>query len=183
MTYTAVNSTLSNQDAGTEFVVAYTREHFAKASALMREFVMWCRGRYRARPWHVDLYFPLDALDAELASLEETYAAPGGAVLLAQIDGHAAGCVAMRPIGAGLCEMKRFYLRPEFQGFGLGRGLASALLDVARARGHRAMRLDTGDLQHEAQALYRSLGFEIIAPYRDYPPDLTKHMVFMEKAL
>jgi GNAT superfamily N-acetyltransferase len=163
-------------------VAAQSEADLAEAARLMRAFLAWCRVRYADRPWHVEQYYAADALDAELARLSEAYAAPA-CILLARIDGAAAGCVALRPMHDDSCEMKRLYVVPEFHGLGVGRALVAALFDRARAAGFRTMRLDTGDKQPEAIALYHAMGFRDIAPYHALPPDILPHMIFMERAL
>ena len=155
----------------------------ADAARLMQGFLDWCRVRYAARPWHVEEYFDPNDWAAALADLRRAYKPPAGAVLLARVDGAPAGCVAYRTIGDGVCEMKRLFVGEGFQGIGLGRRLCQALIGLARARGFHAMRLETGDLQPEAHALYRALGFRDIAPYTDIPARIRPPMLFMELAL
>ena len=105
----------------------------------------------------------------ELATLPGRYAEPCGRLLLASDGETPLGCVALRPLGADLCEMKRLYLRSEARGKGLGRTLATRMIDEARAIGYRAMRLDTLPSMTEAIAMYRGLGFRPIAPYYQSP--------------
>ena len=126
----------------------------------------------------VDLCF--QGFQEELDGLPGAYAPPDGRLLLA-IDGdRAAGCVAIMNLGDGICEMKRLYVQPGHRGQGLGRRLAEAVIAEARAIGYRKMRLDSLTSLTEAAALYRSLGFVEISPYRYNPlPDA----VFMELLL
>jgi ribosomal protein S18 acetylase RimI-like enzyme len=108
-------------------------------------------------------------VDDELSALPGKYARPGGMVLIARKGDEAAGAVAYRMVEPGVCEMKRLYVRPAFRGSGLGRELASEIIDDARARGYRTMLLDTLASMSSARALYRDLGFAPVAPYYDNP--------------
>ena len=126
----------------------------------------------------VDLCF--QGFEQELAGLPGAYARPSGRLLLAVDDGRPAGCIALRPLGADGCEMKRLYVRPEFRGRRVGRLLAERVLAEARAIGYARMRLDTLPSMKEAIPLYRSLGFAEIAPYYANP---VPGALFMERAL
>jgi GNAT superfamily N-acetyltransferase len=115
----------------------------------------------------IDLGF--QDFETELRTLPGEYARPGGRLLLALDDGDAAGCVAMRPLEAETCEMKRLYVRASHRATGLGRRLAERIIAEARAAGYRRMVLDTLPSMGSAQRLYESLGFAEIAPYRHNP--------------
>ena len=128
------------------------------------------------------LGFDLDFQDfkTELANLPGDYAPPDGCILLAKDKEQIAGCVALRKMGEDICEMKRLYVRPEFRGKGIGRKLSVAIIDKARDIGYKYMRLDTVPAMKQAIALYRSLGFKEIKPYRYNP---IEGATFMELTL
>jgi len=126
----------------------------------------------------VDLCF--QDFERELASLPGSYAPPAGALLLAMADDAVAGCVGLRPLDGGACEMKRMYVRPAFRGLGLGRALADAVVAAAVEAGYRSMRLDTLETLHTAIDMYRSMGFAPIEPYYHNP---LPGVLYLEKAL
>ena len=117
----------------------------------------------------------LQDFEAEVTSLPGFYGRPAGRLLLALQDGPAGdgapiGCVALRKLEEGICEMKRLYVRPGFRNAGAGRALVESLIAEARAMGYEKMRLDTLPIMREAQALYRNLGFVEIPPYSKNRP-------------
>lgn len=123
----------------------------------------------------VDLSF--QGFEDELARLPGEYAPPGGALLLACEGGEAAGCVGIRPLEpAGVCELKRLYVRPSSRAGGLGRALTLAAIGEARRLGHARMRLDTLPSMGAARRLYAGLGFREIEPYRFNPIDGTQFL-------
>lgn len=111
----------------------------------------------------IDLCF--QDFEHELAALPGKYAPPEGRIYLAFVDGEAAGCIAMRPLQAGQCEMKRLYVRTRFRGQNLARILANRVIDAAREIGYTEMFLDTLSTMTAAQTLYLSLGFKPTSAY------------------
>ncbi len=163
--------------------IASSAADYQAFGGLVREYVEWCRGRYRDDPAFVEQVFGYQSLEAELQSLSACYGAPRGRTCLARSDGAISGGGAWRALPDGSCEMKRLYVRDAFQGRGLGRALCATLLETARAAGFKRMRLDTATRLTEAIGLYRALGFRECPPYCSYPEALMPHIVFMEAPL
>ena len=143
-----------------EIRIAAGTEDAERVRALFREY---------ADGLAVDLSF--QDFDAEVEDPLGFYAA----VLLT-----GEGCVALRHIDGETCEMKRLYVRSAGRGAGLGRRLAEAVIAEGRRRGYLRMRLDTLPAMDSARALYASLGFREIEPYRFNPVEGT---TFLELAL
>lgn len=114
-----------------------------------------------------DLSF--QGFEDELVTLPGKYARPGGRLLLASWDGTLAGCVALRPLESGTCELKRLYVRPAFRANRIGRTLAERIIREAREAGYSKIRLDTLPSMTSAITLYRRLGFHPIESYRENP--------------
>ncbi|CDK24740.1 unnamed protein product [Kuraishia capsulata CBS 1993] len=127
----------------------------------------------------VDLTF--QNFKVELESLPGKYVAPGGCLLLASSDDSVPvplGCVALRPLGDGFCEMKRLYVRTNARGLKLGLALMNEAEREAIAAGYIGVRLDTLSTLVAALSMYRSHGFAEIESYYETPLENT---VFFEK--
>jgi len=140
-------------------VQAQTPEHIDRTRELFEEYVVWLG---------INLCF--QNFERELAELPGEYVPPAGRLFLAFDGDQVSGCVALRGLGEGACEMKRLYVRPDFRGKGLGRELTQAVVSAARQIGYERMRLDTlpGKMD-TAIVMYRSLGFREIEAYYHNP--------------
>lgn len=84
-----------------EIIQAVTDAEVQKARRLFEEY---------AAQIGLDLCF--QNFGEELGSLPDQYTPPDGCLLLAVVDGQPAGCVALRKLADGVCEMKRLFVRP-----------------------------------------------------------------------
>jgi len=148
---------------------AHSNEHLGTVRALFLEY---------AESLPVNLCF--QGFKQELDGLPGLYAPPDGCLFLAMDGESAAGCVALRKLEDGICEMKRLYVRPAFRGRGLGRTLAARVVEAARERGYQHMRLDTLATLKEAIRLYETMRFKRIASYNNNDSPIA---VFMELQL
>lgn len=148
---------------------ATTPEQIAAIRILFQEYAAWLR---------IDLRY--QRFDDELAALPGVYAPPRGRLLLAAGTGGFAGCIALRPIGETVGEMKRLFVRPAYQNHGLGRRLVQQVISEAKNIGYSTMRLDTLPFMRGAIRLYESSGFVRRSAYYDTPLSET---VFMELQL
>lgn len=111
--------------------------------------------------------------ERELADLPGLYAPPRGAILLTGQPGKVVGCIALRPLGEDVCEMKRLYVRPQGRSQGLGRRLCVELIERAKSIGYQKMKLDTVSKLKTAIGLYQELGFRECEQYCANPqPDV-----------
>lgn len=161
-------------------VQAVNEEQIQQVRTLFTEYVEFIRTDVDTSVDNLDDVLPMAGYEQELAELPGKYAPPDGRLLLALNDGEAAGCVAFYKLNEGVCEVKRMWVRPQFRGKKIGRALVETLIAEARASGYATMLLSTVDILTEAQALYRSLGFELTEPFFELPDDLMAHEVFMK---
>jgi GNAT superfamily N-acetyltransferase len=164
-------------------VQAETPEQIDSVRTLILAFVDWARVRLAADIDLVNRYFEKGLFEPELAGLPGRFAPPSGSLLLALDGVRPVGCVAMRDLGDGVCEMKRMYVADEARGKGVGRALVAQLLSDARSAGYGVMRLDTSMHQHEAMSLYEQAGFRSIGPYYEVPDDLINWLRYYELKL
>ncbi|MDQ5846995.1 MAG: GNAT family N-acetyltransferase [Acidobacteriota bacterium] len=143
-----------------------SEEDIQQTRRLFDEYVTWLG---------VNLCF--QNYDKEVAELPGEYVPPTGRLCIATENDEVAGCIALRKLDDGICEMKRLYVRPQFRGSGLGRTLVDRVIEEARAIGYDRMRLDTlpGKMD-QAIAMYDSLGFKEIERYYDNPYETAAFM-------
>jgi putative acetyltransferase len=111
----------------------------------------------------------------DLQDFPGRYLTSGGAFLIAADTGG----VGITPLGNGVCEMNRLWVRPADRRTGVGRALAQASIDAARELGFTRILCDVAPSRTHAIAMYRALGFSDAPPAHDYPFE----MVFLARDL
>lgn len=159
-----------------------TDDHRRQIGELLWEYLVWLNAQLeRELAINLDIH---QMLEDDMARLHQ-FAPPHGRLLLAYAQGALAGCACLRTIGPQVGEIKRMYVRPPFRRKGVGRALIAALIDEAHQMDCTTLRLDSARFMQDAQSLYRSFGFRLIAPYpeSEIPEAFHVHSVFMELRL
>jgi ribosomal protein S18 acetylase RimI-like enzyme len=162
---------------------ARTAAHIDAARSLFRDFVAWHRATHAEDLALIERYFDEAAFEDELGGLPGAYEPPAGSLLVAMAGERPAGCVALRDLGGGDCEMKRMFVPEKYRGQKIGWQLAEKVIADAQSAGYRMMRLDTSRRQVAAIALYERLGFRRVAAYYDLPAELADWLLFFERDL
>lgn len=152
-----------------------TKEDIDVAKHLFFEYLEYLNKEfyeYADLQWFIDYY---RAFEKEIDGLPGEYKPPKGCILLAEYDGRPVGCVALNEQSDGICEMKRLYIKSEFQRKGIGAALCKALIEQSKEIGYKYLRLATA--LEPAKRLYESLGFVEIQSFDDVP---VGGVVFME---
>ncbi len=159
-----------------------TDDHRRQVRELFWEYLVWANAQLDRE---FDISFDIrQLLEDDMVTLHK-FAPPHGCLLLAYAQGALAGCACLRMIGPQVGEIKRMYVRPQYRRKGVGRALVAGLIDEACQMGYHTLRLDSARFMQDAQALYRSFGFSLIAPYAEseIPEAFRAHWIFMERPL
>lgn len=100
---------------------------------------------------------------------------------VAYAGGKPAGCGALKPLGPGTAELKRFFVNKRFRGRGMASLILNFIEEKAREAGVRLIRLETGPKQPAAIGLYGKFGYVPTELYGEYTN--SEYSYCMEKEL
>jgi len=152
-----------------DFIKAATKAEYDAAISLFEEYAGWL---------NIDLCF--QHFSEELAQISTIYAPPSGGIILVKAGDAYIGCAGIRRIDDEVAELKRMYVKAEFQQQGIGKALLQETLALATELHYKKVRLDTLSRLVPAIHLYRQSGFYDIPAYYHNPE---KSVVYLEKQL
>jgi GNAT superfamily N-acetyltransferase len=116
-----------------------------------------------------ELYGRIDVPEAPSATPEDFSAGRGGSFLVVWEDAVAVAGGGLKRLDDEACEIKRMFVVPSARGRGHASRLLKGLEDEARRLGYRLARLDTGEHQPQAQAMYERAGYAPIGNFNANP--------------
>ncbi|MDR1121075.1 MAG: GNAT family N-acetyltransferase [Dysgonamonadaceae bacterium] len=156
-------------DKNTVYKKPETDEEIVGAKQLIVAYIQWLSQ---------DLSF--QNIDDELSTFPEKYSEPEGTFLIAKENNEIVGCVGIKKLENGICEMKRLFVNDRYRGNGTAKKLVEMIIEEAKLKHYERMRLDTLDTMKEALNIYRKNGFYEIESYYNNPAD---GVIYLEKIL
>jgi putative acetyltransferase len=103
--------------------------------------------------------------DAYLDFMFEEYNKPKSVYFVVENRGKIIGGAGVAPLRNGtetICELQKMYFLPEARGLGIGSQMMYNCLQEAKDFGFEKCYLETMPFMHDAQKLYKKVGFEYI---------------------
>lgn len=154
---------------GFEFIIANSEEEFSAGKKLFREY---------SKSIKIDLSF--QNFENELEEIKKQYKKPEGGIVLIKHNLEFVGCTGIRKLKNNIAELKRMYVKPDYQGLGLGKKLLEIAILLAKELNYSKIYLDTLSSMKSAVNIYKAAGFKEIKPYRFNP---SEEALYFEKVI
>jgi GNAT superfamily N-acetyltransferase len=118
---------------------------------------------------HLRIDYEFNEKENDIDNIRQTYISPDGALLILYNKKEAIGCGAIRRIDNESAELKRMYIKFEYQGLGLSKELLEKLIQRARDMGYKRILLDTLPAMSAAIRLYQQFGFTETDRFNENP--------------
>ncbi len=147
---------------------------------LWTDYLIWGNEKmqmlYGVHPHH-----PQEQVEQDIEMIEK-FLPPNGFLLLAFVEDKACGIGCLKSINQEIGEIKRMFVDPSFRKIGAGKAILQSLINAAKTKGFRKLRLDSPKFMEAAHALYRSFGFKDIPVYPEVeiPEEFRQYLLFME---
>lgn len=98
--------------------------------------------------------------DLDVTDIPKYYMENHGDFEVIEFMGTIIGSYGIYRIDSETCELRKMYLKKNFQGMGLGNIMLENSLKIATSLGYKRMTLQTNSLLYKAIKLYKKYGFE-----------------------
>ncbi|MCF0147626.1 MAG: GNAT family N-acetyltransferase [Clostridium sp.] len=98
--------------------------------------------------------------DLDVTNIPKYYMENHGDFEVIEFNGNIIGSYGIYRIDTETCELRKMYLKKEFQGMGLGNIMIENSFKIARTLGYKRITLQTNSLLYKATKLYKKYGFE-----------------------
>lgn len=109
--------------------------------------------------------------------ISKLYTAPKGTIFTAKVNNQVAGCITISKLAEDTCEIMNLYIRPNYQGLGIGTQLCLQAKSFAKNTGYRTLFTSTPKSQEGPIATYKACGFQSCRPYVKTP---NSSMIYMD---
>jgi N-acetylglutamate synthase-like GNAT family acetyltransferase len=146
-----------------------TEDEIIKAKELIIEYIKWL---------NQDLTY--QDIDDELMYFPQRYKEPNGTFIVAKDNNDIIGCVGLKKLEKDICEMKRLFVKDTYKGKGVGKKLVEIILQEAKNKNYKKIRLDTLKTMENALKIYYKNNFYEIGAYYNNP---NSNVIYLEKIL
>lgn len=134
------------------------------------------------RAW-IETLFRVEPADEDVLRAPERIVEDGGMILFARREGRIVGTVALiRLADEGVFEIAKMGVDPDQRGAGIGDALMTAVIEEARQRRARLLKIETNSKLEPALRLYRRHGF-VDQPLATSAHGFARADVFLERML
>lgn len=98
--------------------------------------------------------------DLDITNIPKYYMENHGDFEVIEFMGNIIGSYGIYRIDTETCELRKMYLKQNFQGMGLGNIMIENSFKIAKSLGYKRIILQTNSLLYKATKLYKKYGFE-----------------------
>ena len=163
--------------------IASKKSDFEAARGLCREWLDWHWNEY-PDDWPLEGN-PMahDKFESIVRDLERLHARPGGAILIASVDGKPVGCVMYNEAQPGVAVFNRMFVSEVGRGCGLGQLMLERMFEQMSVDGYEKVFFSSAKFLTHAKAMYEAAGFTSSPHPVGFPAEWRDRVYFMERSL
>ncbi|MCR1951345.1 GNAT family N-acetyltransferase [Clostridium sp. DSM 100503] len=98
--------------------------------------------------------------DLDITDISKYYIQNNGDFEVIEFNGEIIGTYGIYKINDETCELRKMYLKQDFQGMGLGNVMIENSFKIAKSLNYKRITLQTNSVLYKAIKLYKKYGFE-----------------------